>query len=130
MTVSPTPSSSPSPSPTETPSGPTLAAVQARVFNPNCLGSGCHNATDRSARLVLEEGHAFGSLVGVEPSNPSASRAGLLRVDPGRPENSFIVVKLEGPSRSMGSRMPLGMPPLSEADIRLVRDWILGGAAP
>ncbi|MEW6169323.1 MAG: PE-PGRS family protein, partial [Pseudomonadota bacterium] len=51
----------------------------------------------------------------------------LLRVAPGDPDNSYLVHKLEG-SQAVGSRMPLGGPFLSEAEIGEVRQWIESGA--
>jgi hypothetical protein len=47
-----------------------------------------------------------------------------LRVDPGHPENSFLLVKLEGPPPDQGSRMPLTGAPLTDAEIQRIRDWI------
>jgi hypothetical protein len=51
---------------------------------------------------------------------------GLLRVKSGDPENSFLMRKLRalGP----GDSMPQGTPPLSEAIIDMIGDWIARGA--
>ena len=46
---------------------------------------------------------------------------------PGDPDNSFLLQKL-GPTPPIGVRMPNGLPPLSDAQIALVRTWILEGA--
>lgn len=100
------------------------------VFSPTCLGIGCHNSVDRSGNMVLEPAFAFDNLVGVTPDNPAARSEGLLRVDPGRPENSFILLKLEGPEPRFGSRMPLLGDPLPPEQIQLIRDWITQGALP
>lgn len=124
----PTGTPSRTPTATHTP-GISIADVQTEIFNRFCLSSGCHNAADRAGSLVLEESVAFGNLVGVRPDNPVARNQGFLRVDPGRPENSFLVMKLEGPGRGQGERMPLGMTPLSPQQIDLVRRWIEAGAA-
>ena len=81
-----------------------------------------------AGNLVLDADHAYAQLVGVEPFIDTARAAGLLRVDPGHPENSFLLVKLEGPPPDQGSRMPLTGPLLSAtAEIRLIRDWIAQG---
>jgi hypothetical protein len=111
-----------------TPAPVDFQRIQDEIFTPSCLGSGCHNARDRAQNLVLEEGEARGNLVGVRPLNFAAASAGLMLVDPGRPETSFLLVKLGNPRPDFGSRMPLDLPPLSGADIEMVRNWIAAGA--
>jgi hypothetical protein len=78
--------------------------------------------------LVLEEGQAFGELVGVAPFHANARAAGLVRVAPGEPDGSFLVIKVEGPPLELGFRMPLVGDPLSAEEIRAIRDWIAAGA--
>jgi hypothetical protein len=102
--------------------------IQDEILTPNCLGSGCHNARDRVQNLVLEDGQSRQNLVGVTPANFAAASAGFLRVDPGRPETSFLLTKLQSPRPEFGSRMPLDRPALSAAEIELIRNWILQGA--
>jgi hypothetical protein len=121
----------PSPSPTATPGGVTLQQLQDQIFSPRCATQYCHSAQSRAGGLVLEAGQAHGNLAGVAPSNAAARNAGLLRVDPGAPENSFLILKLTQPSSATyGSRMPLVGSPLSGAEIDAVRQWILAGAEP
>lgn len=91
---------------------------------------GCHDSSGQDADLTLDADHAYAQLVGVQPSNGTASAAGLLRVDPGHPENSFLLVKLNGPSKDEGLRMPETGAPLAPAQIQLIHDWIARGAAP
>jgi mono/diheme cytochrome c family protein len=64
-------------------------------------------------------------LVGV----PSVQQPGLLRVDPGNPNDSYLIHKLEG-TAAVGGQMPLGGTPLASADIAVVRQWIADGALP
>jgi hypothetical protein len=78
--------------------------------------------------LVLIEGQSYANLVNVLPTNAAALNAGLLRVDPFLPDNSFLVIKLAGPPPIEGARMPLGKPPLSAAQMELIRGWISAGA--
>ena len=78
---------------------------------------------------MLEDGVAFDGLVGVEPQNVAARQAGWRRVDPFAPENSFLIVKLEGPASSAyGARMPLIGGFLSAEEIARFADWIADGA--
>lgn len=135
--ASPTPTASPSPAPipTATATAPfnadaTLASIQATIFTPICATPFCHGAAAQSGNLVLEAGMAHDQLVGVLPSNPAARAAGLLRVSPGSPDESFIVIKLQGPAPDEGVQMPNGLPPLPIEQIQLIRDWIAQGALP
>jgi hypothetical protein len=107
---------------------PSFAAVQA-IFTNNCLGVGCHQGSFPANDMSLEEDLAYDEIVGVTPLNPNAEDAGLLRVDPGDPDNSYVFLKVGTvPAPVLGSRMPLFKDPLSEQDIQLIRDWIAAGA--
>jgi Big-like domain-containing protein len=132
-TVTPTPTATPttgasSPTPSPTSSGATLANIQATIFSTTCTDAACHSSLAQAGNLVLEAGMSFSQLVNAPPFNFAAQQAGLLRVKPGDPDNSFLTIKLTGPSLPQGSPMPLGKPPLSAAQIQLIRDWITAGA--
>jgi hypothetical protein len=117
--------------PTPTATTPaTLDEIQRTIFSPRCAIPGCHDSSGQDADLTLDADHAYAQLVGVPPSNGAASAAGLLRVEPGHPENSFLLIKLNGPSKDEGVRMPATGAPLTPAQIQLIHDWIAGGAAP
>jgi hypothetical protein len=122
-------SMAPSPSPTAT-VVVTLADVQAQVFTPHCLTIGCHTSAARAGNMVLEDGASFAALVDVPAFNFAAMNAGLVRVSPGDPDASFLLIKLTGPTIPQGSMMPMGQPPLSAELIALVRTWIDQGAQP
>ena len=122
------PPASATPPPT-TPGAVSFDTIQTTIFNVRCLSAGCHNSTDRQGNLVLVADVSYANLVNVVPFNSAAQARGLLRVKPGDPDHSFLLIKLTGPpSSDEGSRMPLTPPFLSDADIMLVRDWILAGA--
>ena len=117
------------PTPTPTPgASDTYGRIQREVFDVHCLSAGCHDAAGQAAGLVLDAGVSYGDLVGVMPTNPIAAARGLLRVTPGDPEQSYLYVKLSAAGGVLGSRMPLGQPPLPADEIELVRSWILDGA--
>ncbi len=106
---------------------PTLASIAANIFVPICAVSGCHAGAGAPQGLRLESaGLAHQSLVGV----PSAERPdlGLLRVSAGRPDASYLVWKIEGRAQIAGGRMPLGQPPLTEAQSAAINQWIADGA--
>jgi hypothetical protein len=120
-------------SPGATPTGATvatLATIQASIFNPTCIDMFCHSGAAPAGGLALTDGLSHDQLVGVSSSNPAAQQAGLLRVKAGDPNNSFLIVKLTGPSLTEGSPMPLSKAPLTPAQLQLIRDWITAGALP
>jgi len=127
---SPTATEQPSATPTVTPVASLFAQIQGTIFNPTCTDVFCHDESGFSGSLSLVEGRSYDALVNVEPDNLSARLEGLLRVDPGNPDNSFLLIKLMNPSLEQGGRMPLTGDPLSAEQIQLVRDWIEAGAEP
>jgi hypothetical protein len=79
--------------------------------------------------MSLSPGEAYANLVGVAPANFAANAAGKLRVDPGHPENSFILDKLRGDlDVTEGEPMPLQLRRLPSAAIQLIEEWIAAGA--
>jgi hypothetical protein len=128
-TPTPTPRSSGAPTTTPTIASATLTDVQA-IFTSSCTDQSCHTAADQAGDLALEPGSSHAALVGVLSANPAALSAGLLRVSPGNPDTSFLMTKLTTPLHGQGSKMPLGKPPLTAAQIQVIRDWITHGALP
>jgi len=104
----------------------TLDAIQTSIFTPTCATQFCHDAQSHVNDLNLTAGMSYSQLVNV----PSTVNASLLRVDPGHPENSFLLTKLTGPPPGEGSQMPLSGGPLTNQQIELIRNWILQGAQP
>ncbi len=104
--------------------GASLADIQEQIFSPIC--SVCHagSGAPRGLRLDSEE-NSFNFLVGTSADEVPS----LLRVNPGDPDNSYIVQKIEGAPGIVGSQMPLGGPVLSDQQIALVRSWIESGAS-
>ena len=88
-----------------------------------CAVSGCHTGAGAPQGLRLDEANGYGLLVGVA----SMEVPSLLRVDPGDPNNSYLIQKLEGTAAS-GGRMPLNGTPLPQSTIDIIRQWISDGA--
>lgn len=87
----------------------------------------CHLTGAEVGKLALHPGAAYQSLVNV----PSTGAAGLTRVLPGKPEASYLVMKLEGThiaKGGKGARMPFGAPSLSAEQIGMFKAWIKAGA--
>lgn len=103
--------------------------IQEYVFDKSCANSACHAAPTNIANLDLTYAGSYAALIGQEPENPAAAAAGMKLVDPGNPENSFLLTKLIGPTMlEHGSRMPLSAGPLHNGKIDAVRKWIAAGA--
>ena len=107
----------------------TLAEIQASILTPSCAIPTCHDAQSAAEDLVLTDGQSYGNIVNV-PSQEVTSGAGTLRIDPGHPENSFLLIKVVGPPPGQGELMPLIGEPLTAQQIQLIRNWILQGANP
>ena len=100
-----------------------FSEIQSNVFTPTCATAGCHQGAGAPGGLMLDEANSYTLLVGV----PSAQNPALDRVEPGDPDNSYLVQKLEG-TASTGARMPLNGTPLAQSTIDIVRQWITDGA--
>lgn len=99
-------------------------SIQDNIFTPICTR--CHSGAAAPEGLELDAAHSYALLVGV----PSNEDPGRLRVKAGAPDESYLVLKLEGSPVIVGAQMPFGGPPLPQATIDVVRAWITNGALP
>ncbi|MFQ5527849.1 MAG: hypothetical protein ACE5GX_16525 [Thermoanaerobaculia bacterium] len=102
----------------------TLTELQNDIFTPGCDSFGCHNADSARGGLVLTAGMSFDELVNV----PSSQLPQFDRVEPGDPENSYLIHKLRGDPGIFGARMPVGGAFLTDAELARVVSWINDGA--
>jgi hypothetical protein len=96
-------------------------SIQDNVFTPLCTT--CHTGAAAPLGLRLDESSSYAMLVNA----PSTEVPSLRRVNPGQPESSYLIQKLEGRA-AVGGRMPLNQPPLPQETIDLIRQWIANGA--
>ena len=97
-------------------------SIQDHVFTPIC--SPCHSGAGAPEHLMLDAAHSYNLLVGV----PSTEESTVDRVKAGDPDNSYIVLKIQGSPGIDGVRMPFGEPPLPQSTIDVIRQWIANGA--
>ncbi len=106
--------------------GETLHEVQT-IFNEHCIS--CHSDAYEGGRPVAGLDLAEGNM----PRNTIAAGSGQLSdgtllINPGRPDESYLVEKIAVDAPTRGSRMPHRMPPLSDGEIETIRNWVLDGA--
>lgn len=101
---------------------PNFSEIQAVVFTPSCATSGCHVGASPPAGLSLDSNSSYTMLVGVASSQDPA----FMRVQPGNPDTSYLVRKLEGTASAGGRMPPSGA--LDQASIATIRQWISDGA--
>ena len=102
--------------------GPTLSAIQANILTPICTQ--CHTGAAAPLGLRFDAGASWAELVGI----PSTQMPEMVRVQPGDPESSYFVWKIEGRAEIAGGRMPLGIAALTAAENEAIRGWIANGA--
>jgi hypothetical protein len=101
---------------------PSFAADIRDIFSrEGCSSGACHGA-GAAAGLNLELGSAYASLVGI-----AATQESFERVTPGKADESYLIIKLEG-RQQVGARMPLGDTPLDAIDMGNLKNWINKGA--
>lgn len=109
------------------PSGPVSYSFDIQpIFDKRCVV--CHRPggigeTVARVDMLLTSGTSYRDLV----NQPSSKWPGWVLVVPGDAEGSLLYRKVtEAPP--VGPRMPLLMPPLSDTEIELIREWIEAGA--
>jgi hypothetical protein len=99
------------------------------IFNRSCSQSAaCHAGGSPPQDLNLQVGQTYGQTVGVR----ATEKAGEIRVKPGKPDDSFLIKKIEFTPGTPGLQMPVGCPGaptqgavcLSPDDIAAIRQWI------
>ncbi|HWG75755.1 MAG TPA: hypothetical protein VN660_03075 [Steroidobacteraceae bacterium] len=98
-------------------------SIQANVFTPIC--SACHIGASAPQGLILDAQHSYSLLVNV----PSTEEPGIPRIDPGNPDNSYLIQKIEGHA-AVGGQMPLDQAPLPASTIAFIVQWVTDGAQP
>ena len=111
---------------------PTFASIQANIFELTdsagrnaCVN--CHTNVGRTPAGGLNLLHdvAFDQLVNVA----STQIPSLKRVNPGSPETSYLVHKIDGRAGITGTRMPRNGPPyMSDGQVLILKRWIELGA--
>lgn len=94
---------------------PTFTDIQNNIFNKSCAFSGCHTAGSVNPDL---SGNSHQNIVNKQSST------GMEYIKPNDADNSYLLHKVLGSNIINGSRMPLGNPPLSQANVDAIMEWI------
>ncbi len=106
------------------------------LLTTNCAGSGCHSGDRPDFDVSQPAATLYQTLVTADPKNPQAAADGLKYIDSGFPESSLLLLKvancLDGalfldPTYG-GSMPPNGVNDLAEAEVELIRQWVIAGA--
>jgi hypothetical protein len=93
------------------------------MFSRHHARTGCHEGANPDGNLNLGAANSYAMLVGIASDQDPATQ----RVNPGNPNLSYLIQKLEGPGVT-GQQMPPNAT-LAQADIDVIRQWITNGAA-
>lgn len=112
------------PNPINPPAASDFQQIQDTIFTPICTA--CHIGANAPQGMRLDAANSYAMIVGV----PSNEVPALKRINPGNPDASYLVQKIQGIA-AQGVRMPANGPPyLTQEQIDLVRRWVAGGALP
>lgn len=108
---------------------PAAPAVQFKrdivpVLRSRCAA--CHVTGKEPGKIALHPAAAYANLV-----NVPATESKFARVKPGKPDESYLMMKLDGTHLDhggTGARMPFGQAPLDAATRARFRAWIAAGA--
>ncbi|HEX4620760.1 MAG TPA: hypothetical protein VH208_04260 [Myxococcaceae bacterium] len=90
--------------------------VQTALFGNTCGASGCHNPTALAGGLDLASAGVSSRVI----NHASSSCPGQVLIS--SPDSGFLFDKLLG-NQACGSRMPLGLTPLTHDEIVCVESW-------
>jgi len=97
-----------------------MEAQVVKIFERDCATSGCHRGRYPKAKLNLEADEMVAALMDI----PSRQIDSLMLVDSKQPQESYLLMKINGDERIVKDPMPIDAPPLKTEEINLVENWI------
>jgi hypothetical protein len=113
---------------------PGFVQLHEQVLSVSCASAACHSGSGIAGLSFDDPQVAYDHLVSGQPVNAGAVEEGLVLVDPGNPDGSFLLRKLETPQANLtaaglGGFMPLGATEVPGPDtLAAFRRWIEAGA--
>lgn len=106
----------------------TFTVVYDEIFRKFCNADFCHGTSKPDFFDVSSKRAAYDSLVNAPASSTrKCADSGLMRVEPGAPENSLLRLKLRTHGTPCGQQMPIGGELKPELQM-LIEQWIAAGA--
>jgi mono/diheme cytochrome c family protein len=99
----------------------TWTALAQEIFVPRCASTSCHGGSPPPAFPQLDASAGWAAMVNVQ-----SQQAVMMLVEPGAPEESWLMVRLRGEEGR--PYMPIGDNQLSAEEIAAVERWIANGA--
>ncbi|GAB4372683.1 MAG: hypothetical protein Kow0042_16120 [Calditrichia bacterium] len=99
-----------------------LESRVAQIFEQNCTSAGCHSGTYPQMGLKLTSDAYYSTAV----NQPSVEKPELMRIKPGNPDSSYMVMKILGVEGIIGLPMPFGRETLTQEEISTIIEWIKG----
>lgn len=96
--------------------------INEMIQRRGCSATGCHGGGAGGMTLTESAADNYAAWVGVQ-----ADSEDFLLVEPGNPDDSYVVIKVEG-RQTVGLRMPRGGSALDNIDLTNLRNWISNGA--
>jgi hypothetical protein len=111
-----------------TPLDDKFSSIQTQTFDRTCNSSSCHGGSFPKALLDLTASKSYEQLLGNIIQNTAAKDRYRALVVPGKPDSSFLYIKLKGPRTDEGVQMPERLPAISAPELEAIRIWIQRGA--
>jgi len=108
-----------------------FTSISQSILTPRCATSACHsgNPPANNVPVSLDAERAWDELVGA--GVPSTQLPSMNLVEPGHPEASYLMLKLQGTQAidgGTGMQMPIGAEPLGTDELEAIAAWITNGA--
>jgi len=91
-----------------------------KIFKTSCTAVGCHQGKYPAMNMSFEPDKIIGSTINV----PAKEKPDLKIINAAEPAKSYLLMKIRGDKEISGHRMPLDAPPLKDADILSLQNWI------
>ncbi len=97
---------------------PRITVNVSEILNKKCIR--CHTNKNNDDGLDFRDEYIFATAV----NRPSNQKPEVVIIQPGDPENSYLIMKISNDPGIEGNQMPLGGEKLSEDNIQEIANWI------
>lgn len=105
-----------------------FSSIQTQTLDRTCNSGSCHGGSFPKALLDLTPSKSYVQLLGNPIQNTAASTRYRALVVPGKPDSSFLYIKLKNPRSDEGAQMPERLSAIPANELEAIRLWIQRGA--